>query len=238
VDKDVAKIAAETMNNYLMFEKILKCQVVPAEKVHAEMWKGAGQHFRRIPREVIHAAQVNKRKSEDVIGRNNSRLVENLHKKNKKFAELGIDYQFQLPSLKGVILESDDAREKRLQRREEIKLEDDDDDDDDDELKAEIKEEEEEDEDESAYSMIVDSSEDEITVKTPPKAVKKSLRKRKRKDPPLPTGAESISPQKLTFEGSDEEKEEDLNESNETQQPSELKKKKKNKKKKSKKTSV
>jgi nucleolar protein 15 len=27
---DVAKIVAETMNNYLMFEKLLKCKVVPA----------------------------------------------------------------------------------------------------------------------------------------------------------------------------------------------------------------
>ena len=26
---DVAKIVAETMNNYLMFEKLLKCKVVP-----------------------------------------------------------------------------------------------------------------------------------------------------------------------------------------------------------------
>ena len=32
--KHVAEIAAETMNNYLMFNKILKCHVVPTEKLH------------------------------------------------------------------------------------------------------------------------------------------------------------------------------------------------------------
>ncbi len=37
---DVAKIVAETMNNYLMFEKLLKCKVVPTEQVKASMFKG------------------------------------------------------------------------------------------------------------------------------------------------------------------------------------------------------
>merc|ERR1711997_832756 len=38
--KDVAKIVAETMNNYLMFEKLVKCQVVPSEKFHKNVFKG------------------------------------------------------------------------------------------------------------------------------------------------------------------------------------------------------
>ena len=38
--KDVAKIVAETMNNYLMFEKLIKCQVVPADKVGKGIFKG------------------------------------------------------------------------------------------------------------------------------------------------------------------------------------------------------
>merc|ERR1712012_687713 len=38
--KDVAKIVAETMNNYLMFEKLVKCQVVPPERVTKGIFKG------------------------------------------------------------------------------------------------------------------------------------------------------------------------------------------------------
>merc|ERR1712166_125294 len=38
--QDVAKIVAETMNNYLMFEKLIKCQIVPADKVGKAIFKG------------------------------------------------------------------------------------------------------------------------------------------------------------------------------------------------------
>ena len=39
--KEVAEIAAETMNNYLMFNKILKCHVIPKEKLHKMTFKNA-----------------------------------------------------------------------------------------------------------------------------------------------------------------------------------------------------
>ena len=32
---DVAKIVADTMNNYLMFEKLLKCKLVPSGEMFA-----------------------------------------------------------------------------------------------------------------------------------------------------------------------------------------------------------
>ena len=44
-DKDVAQIAAETMNNYLMFNKILKCHVIPKEKIHPDTFRNAGKLF-------------------------------------------------------------------------------------------------------------------------------------------------------------------------------------------------
>merc|ERR1712133_356798 len=37
---EVATIVAESMNNYLMFDKILKCSVVPQEKVSQAMFAG------------------------------------------------------------------------------------------------------------------------------------------------------------------------------------------------------
>lgn len=40
-----AKIAAETMNNYLMFNKVLKCHLIPKEKIHPETFKNAGKDF-------------------------------------------------------------------------------------------------------------------------------------------------------------------------------------------------
>ena len=37
-DDEVAKIVAETMNNYLMFERLVKAQYIPPEKVHPAMF--------------------------------------------------------------------------------------------------------------------------------------------------------------------------------------------------------
>jgi nucleolar protein 15 len=44
-DKDVAQIAADTMNNYLMFNKILKCHVIPKERIHPDTFRNAGKLF-------------------------------------------------------------------------------------------------------------------------------------------------------------------------------------------------
>ena len=37
--EDVAKIAAETMNNYLFGERLLKCYFIPPEKIHEELFE-------------------------------------------------------------------------------------------------------------------------------------------------------------------------------------------------------
>ncbi len=42
---EVARIAAETMNNYLMFNKILKCHLIPKEKLHKLTFKNAKKSF-------------------------------------------------------------------------------------------------------------------------------------------------------------------------------------------------
>ena len=39
----VAKIAAEAMNNYMMFDRLLKCQFIPEDKLHPSVWKGANK---------------------------------------------------------------------------------------------------------------------------------------------------------------------------------------------------
>ena len=46
----VAKIVAETMDNYLLMGRILRCEVIPKDKVHPEIWVGANKKWKRIPR--------------------------------------------------------------------------------------------------------------------------------------------------------------------------------------------
>jgi len=45
----VARIVANTMDNYLMFGHQLKCKFVEKANVHEELWKGAGKRFKAVP---------------------------------------------------------------------------------------------------------------------------------------------------------------------------------------------
>jgi len=56
----VAQIVAETMDNYLLMGHILKCKVIPKEKVHPELWVGANRKWKVIPREQIVRKDHNK----------------------------------------------------------------------------------------------------------------------------------------------------------------------------------
>ena len=46
---EVAQIAAESMNNYLMFGQILVTKVLKPSQVHPDTFKGANRTFKRIP---------------------------------------------------------------------------------------------------------------------------------------------------------------------------------------------
>ncbi|KAG5363323.1 putative RNA-binding protein [Yarrowia sp. B02] len=92
--KEVAQVAAETMNNYLLFGHILKCKVVPDEEVHEALFEGANKTFRVLPR-----AQVAQYKNErprsrakwDQLKKESASLLD---AKMKKLGELGIDYKY------------------------------------------------------------------------------------------------------------------------------------------------
>ncbi|KAI8805928.1 hypothetical protein BJ742DRAFT_391021 [Cladochytrium replicatum] len=92
--EEVAKIAAETMNNYLLFNHILNCRFVPDEEVHPNTFVGANRKFKAIPWRKIHIERQNKPKSEEqekVIGK---RLKKKDELTRKKLADAGIDYNF------------------------------------------------------------------------------------------------------------------------------------------------
>ena len=46
---EVASIAAEAMNGYMMFTQKLDCHVMPAAEVHVDLFKGANRKFKSIP---------------------------------------------------------------------------------------------------------------------------------------------------------------------------------------------
>lgn len=56
----VAKIVAETMDNYLIMGHILRCKVIPKEEVHPGLWVGANRKWRVVPRDRVVRVQHNK----------------------------------------------------------------------------------------------------------------------------------------------------------------------------------
>ncbi|GAB2233625.1 hypothetical protein Droror1_Dr00002851 [Drosera rotundifolia] len=45
---EVVKIVAESMHNYLLFEHMLQVQLVPPERVHPKLWRGANVKFNPV----------------------------------------------------------------------------------------------------------------------------------------------------------------------------------------------
>jgi len=145
----VAKIASDSMNNYLMFEKILKCKIVPKDKVHKELFKGSDRFFTRSRWPAINAARQNKLKNDEEIGKQKKKLRTRLGAKNRLLEKMGIKYTFKMP---GISKKQISNRKDQTEKTEERKVE-------------------------SRYEMYVDSSDAEITFKTPPNVVKKEISK-------------------------------------------------------------
>ncbi|XP_008069283.1 MKI67 FHA domain-interacting nucleolar phosphoprotein [Carlito syrichta] len=93
--EDVAKIVAETMNNYLFGERLLQCQLMPPEKIHPGLFAGWNTSFKQPSCPAV--ARYNRKRTL----KQNLRMEERFKKKEKllrkKLAEKGIDYDF--PSL-------------------------------------------------------------------------------------------------------------------------------------------
>jgi len=91
---DVAEIVAETMNNYLLYGHLLKCEVVPEEKLHPKLWNGANRKFKAIPWAKVAREQQNKPKTHDQREKLVKKLLTKDQKKREKLAEMGIEYDF------------------------------------------------------------------------------------------------------------------------------------------------
>lgn len=96
----VAKIVAETMDNYLMYGHILKCKYVPKEQLHPEVWKGANRRFKRTPWNRIEKKRLEKGKTRDQWSK---RIEQEQQKRQAKADKLkAIGYKYDMPKLKSV----------------------------------------------------------------------------------------------------------------------------------------
>ncbi|XP_062390939.1 MKI67 FHA domain-interacting nucleolar phosphoprotein-like [Sardina pilchardus] len=105
---EVAKIVAETMNNYLMGERLIQCQVVPPEKVHEKLFVGCKRVFKKPSLPAV--GRYNKKHSVEELEKTKAKLLSKEAKLRKRLAAHGIDYDFpgfasQVPTKKATASE-------------------------------------------------------------------------------------------------------------------------------------
>jgi len=88
---EVAKIAAETMDNYLMFEHLLKCQYIPPEKVHPKMF--SEWNNRQVNTVSRHKAMVNGLHTCENERKLVKKRLQAIRRTEKRLKQLGIAFR-------------------------------------------------------------------------------------------------------------------------------------------------
>ncbi|KAF1494613.1 MKI67 FHA domain-interacting nucleolar phosphoprotein-like, partial [Eudyptula albosignata] len=89
---DVAKIVADTMNNYLFSERLLKCQFISPERVHENLFKNSNKIFLKPSQPAVR--RYNKIRSLVQKAKMTKRLLRKEKLLRKRLAEKGLDYDF------------------------------------------------------------------------------------------------------------------------------------------------
>ena len=92
--KDVAEIACKTMDSYLLFKKKLVCRVLPQDQIGKNLFRNSKRKMLPSRRPDIHKAAVNAEITEERKKKIEKRSLEKLKKQEKKWKELGIEYEF------------------------------------------------------------------------------------------------------------------------------------------------
>jgi RNA recognition motif-containing protein len=94
-DEETARIAAKTMNNYILFEKILKCSFVEDKKKYDRILLKWKKKFEFKERYRIHCEKLAKKKSKEEIKEMIQGLLDREEKRREKMKELGIKYEYK-----------------------------------------------------------------------------------------------------------------------------------------------
>ncbi|KAK5055400.1 hypothetical protein LTR84_013150 [Exophiala bonariae] len=114
---EVAKIVAETMDNYLLFGHILKCKYALPDSLHPDTWKGADKKFRKIPHEKLERERLAAPKTEQQWDKKAEREQKKRNKKARQLEALGIE----LPASK-LTNASEALKQQQLEKAEKASL--------------------------------------------------------------------------------------------------------------------
>lgn len=91
---DVAQIVCETMDNYLLFSNLLKCKLIPSEKVHEKLFVGANKSYKPFNYALRNRQQHNKEFTPEKLSAKHAKLLKDEQNKRQKLKDAGIDYDF------------------------------------------------------------------------------------------------------------------------------------------------
>ena len=91
---EVAAIAAEAMDNYIMFKQKLKVNVVKAADIHPQLFKGANRKFRAIPRQKLSREQHNRERTAEEDALRVKKAVAKDKQRQQRIKAAGIDYEY------------------------------------------------------------------------------------------------------------------------------------------------
>ncbi|KAF9613343.1 hypothetical protein IFM89_007072 [Coptis chinensis] len=92
VSPEVAKIVADCMHNYLLFEHMVQVHLIPPERVHPKLWKGVNR-IRAPPNWTeITRKQHNKERTVEEHRKLVEGVVKRDQKRRKKIEAAGFDY--------------------------------------------------------------------------------------------------------------------------------------------------
>ncbi|KAL3731945.1 hypothetical protein ACJRO7_028756 [Eucalyptus globulus] len=89
----VAKIVAETMHNYLLFEHLLQVHLIPPEHVHPKIWKGFNYRYKPLDRVQVQRKNHNKERTLEEHKKLVNGIMQRDKKRRKKIEAAGIDYE-------------------------------------------------------------------------------------------------------------------------------------------------
>lgn len=96
----VAEIVAKTMDNYLLFGRVLKVKIVPKSQVQEDLWKGSNKRFKKVPWNKMAGNQLKKPLSESTWTQKITKEEKKRNERAKKLADMG--YEFEAPQIKSV----------------------------------------------------------------------------------------------------------------------------------------
>lgn len=90
---EVAKIVADSMHNYLLYEHILKVHLIAPEHVHPKLWKGFNYRHTPLNWSELERKQHNKERTLDEHKKLVERILKRDQARQKRIRAAGIDYE-------------------------------------------------------------------------------------------------------------------------------------------------